>query len=86
MCYVPPSVELLGATTPSVFKPGSTTQRFQTRLTPLALGYALQSVVMADVSRNNPSQEPQLLLVTANIADAKLLFSIIIQPKTGPDS
>src|SRR6218665_664086 len=37
LCYVPPSVELLGPTTSPVFKPEPTTsQRFQTRLTPLA--------------------------------------------------
>jgi len=36
LCYVPPSVELLGPTTSSVFKFGPTTSpRFQTRLTPL---------------------------------------------------
>ena len=32
LCYVPPSVEPLGSTTP-VFKPGSTTLSFHTRLT-----------------------------------------------------
>jgi len=34
MCYVPLYVELLGSTTP-FFKPGTKTQRFQTRSTPL---------------------------------------------------
>jgi len=38
MCYVPPSVELLGPTTPLVFKPGSMTPRFQTILMPLLRG------------------------------------------------
>ena len=38
LCHVPLSVELLWSTTPLVFKPGSTTPRFQTRLTPLLSG------------------------------------------------
>jgi len=35
LSYVPLSAELLGPITPSVFKPGYKTPRFQTRLTPL---------------------------------------------------
>jgi len=35
LCYVPPSVEYLGPTTPPALKFGFTTPRFQTRLMPL---------------------------------------------------
>jgi len=42
MWYVPLSFELLGPTTPTVFKFGSTTSRFKTRLTPLQLAYLLR--------------------------------------------
>src|SRR6218665_1345708 len=35
LCQVPPSVEILGPSTSTVFKPGPTTPSFQTRLMPL---------------------------------------------------
>src|SRR6218665_1879813 len=50
MCFVPPSVELLAPTTQPVFKPGITTARFQSRLTPLVCPVAyLGGLTRSDV-------------------------------------